>query len=248
MRIPVFILLSLGLAATAAAQTTTSWSYDGRTGPMVWGKLDPAYHACAKGHEQSPIDIRHAHLNAALHPIRFHFIAGPVTLENTGHTVEVHVNPGSSMVADGVRYELVQFHFHHPGEEAVKGALPDMNIHLVFKSAEGKLAVVAVRLNEDRGFPNPTLATLWEHLPATAGATEKVTDVVDPGGLLPTSRSYWTYTGSLTAPPCTEGVRWFIFEQEVSISRNQLQTFGKLYPFNARPLQEPHDRRIEASE
>jgi carbonic anhydrase len=232
----------------AAAQTTAYWDYQGKTGPLGWGKLDPAYKACSQGHEQSPLDIRGAHLNKALQPIEFHYISGAVTLENNGHTVVVHVNPGSYIVAGGVRYDLVQFHFHHPSEEAVKGKLSDMDIHLVHQSADGKLAVLAVRMNEDRGYPNATLATLWEHLPKTSGATDKVTEMVNPGGLLPADRGYWTYQGSLTTPPCTEGVRWFVFEQEMSVSRDQLRTLAALFKVNSRPLQNAHGRRIEANE
>jgi carbonic anhydrase len=248
MRIAALVALLISLAGGTAAQTTAHWDYYGKTGPLGWGKLDPAYKACSQGHEQSPIDIRGAHLNKSLQPIEFHYMAGPVTLENTGSNVIIHVNPGSYIVAGGVRYDLQQFHFHHPGEEAVKGKLTDMNAHLVHKSADGKLAVIAVRLSEDRGTPNATLATLWEHLPTTSGATEKITSDVNPGGLLPTDRGYWTYMGSLTAPPCTEGVRWFVLEQELSISRDQLRTFGAMFKINSRPLQDPHGRRIEANE
>ncbi len=248
MRIPALLALFLGIAAAAGAQTTAPWDYQGKAGPLNWGKLDPAYKACSQGHEQSPIDIRGARLNKALQPIEFHYIAGPVTLENTGHTVVVHVNPGSYIVAGGVRYNLEQFHFHHPGEEAVKGKLPDMDVHLVHRSADGKIAVIAVRLMEDRGEPNATLATLWEHMPKTIGATDKVTAMVNAGGLLPADRGYWTYIGSLTAPPCTEGVHWFVFEQDISISREQLRAFGALYKVNSRGLQDAHGRRIEAYE
>ncbi len=248
MRISVVLAALVTMAGVASAQNTKPWNYYGKTGPLGWGKLDPAYRACSEGHEQSPIDIRGAHLNKALKPIEFHYLGGPVTLENTGNTVVVHVNPGSYIVANGVRYDLEQFHFHHPGEEAVKGKLTDMDVHLVHKSAEGKLAVLAVRLNEDRGDPNATLATLWEHLPLTTGATEKVTSIVNAGGLLPGDRGYWTYMGSLTAPPCTEGVRWFVFEQEISISRAQLSAFAAMFKINSRPLQDTHGRRIEANE
>jgi carbonic anhydrase len=248
MRLPVLAALVFGLASMAAAQTTAPWEYQGKHGALTWGKLDPAYKACSEGHEQSPIDIRGAHLNKALQPIEFHYLAGSVTVENNGHTIEVHVNPGSYIVAGGVRYELVQFHFHHPGEEAVKGKLSDMVVHLVHKSADGKLAVVAVRMNEDQGSPNATLATIWQHLPATAGTSEKIAEMVSPGGLLPADRGYWTYVGSLTTPPCTEGVRWFVLEQELGLSRDQLRTFGALYKMNSRPLQETHGRRIEANE
>jgi carbonic anhydrase len=248
MRFPALAALVFGMAAVAAAQTTAHWDYQGKSGALDWGKLDPAYRACSQGHEQSPIDIRGAHLNKALQPIEFHYIAGPVTLENNGHTVLVHVDPGSYIIAGGVRYDLQQYHFHHPSEEAVKGKLADMVIHLVHKSADGKVAVVAVRLSEDRGDPNATLATLWAHLPLTTGATDKITDMVNPGGLLPADRGYWTYMGSLTTPPCTEGVRWFVFEQELSMSRDQLRYFSALFKMNSRPLQDAHGRRIEADE
>jgi carbonic anhydrase len=175
-------------------------------------------------------------------------VAGSVEIENNGHTVEILVKPGSYIVAGGVRYDLQQFHFHHPAEEAVNGRLTDMDVHLVHKSADGKLAVLAARLSEERGDPNATLATLWQQLPTAPGTTNKVTDMINPGGLLPAERGYWTYMGSLTTPPCTEGVRWYVFEQPVSISRAQLQAFAALYKLNSRPLQDTHGRRIEANE
>jgi carbonic anhydrase len=248
MRIPAIAALLLGVAAMATAQTTTSWEYEGKRGALNWGKLDPAYRACSKGHEQSPIDIRGARLNKALQPVEFHYIAGAVTEVNDGHTVVVHVNSGSYIMAGGVRYELVEFDFHHPSETAVKGKLADMEIHLLHKSADGKLAVVAVRLNEDVNTPNAVLAMLWPHLPKTAGASEKVSEEVNPGGLLPADRGYWTYQGSLSTPPCTEGVRWFVFEQPVSLSRGQWRAFAALFRVNTRALQDPHGRRIEANE
>jgi len=252
MRLPALVVLALGLAAVAAAQTTDQnaapWSYLGKTGPLVWGRLDSAYQACSKGHEQSPLDIRGAHLNKALQPIEFHYISGPITLVNDGRTIMAQVDPGSYMVANGVRYDLTGFVFHHPGEEAVKGRLSDMEVQLLHRGADGKLAVVDVRLVENPGKPNATLATLWQHLPVTAGASEKIEEMVNPGGLLPADRGYWTYTGSLTTPPCTEGVRWFVFEQELSLSRDQLRAFAALFRMNTRGLQDPHKRRIEASE
>jgi len=249
MRFYFVAALALGLAATVAgAQSGAYWDYNGKTGPLGWSKLDPAYQACSKGHEQSPIDIRGAHLNRSLKPIEFHYIGGAVTLENTGHTILVHPAPGSYIVYDGTRYDLQQFHFHHPAEEAIKGKLTDMDVHLVHKSADGKILVIAIRLTMDRGNPNAVLAMLWPHLPKTAGATEKVADIVNPGGFLPTDRGYWTYVGSLTAPPCTEGVRWIIYENDLSLSLEQLKTFEILYRLNSRPLQDPHGRRIEANE
>ena len=247
MRFLVFAVLALALATAAAAQSA-NWSYQGKTGPLVWGKLDPANRACTKGHQQSPLDIRGAHLNKALRPIEFHYIAGPVMLTNDGRTIIARVDPGSYIVAGGVRYELVEFSFRHPGEQAVKGKLTDMEVQLLHRSADGRLAMLTVRLREDPGNPNAVLAALWPHLPKTAGSTAKVTEMVSAGGLLPADRGYWTYMGSLTTPPCTEGVRWFVFEQELSLSRDQLRTFAAMFRMNTRALQESHGRRIEANE
>ena len=252
MRLPALAALALGLATIAAAQTvdqnTAPWEYQGKRGEVVWSKLDPAYQACNKGHEQSPIDIRGAHMNKALAPIEFHYMAGAVTLVNDGHTIVARVDPGSYIVVGGVRYELIQFDFHHPSEEAVKGKFTDMDVQLLHRSADGRMAVVNVRMREEDGNPNAVLAMLWPHLPKKAGASVRVQEMVSAGGFLPADRGYWTYMGSLSTPPCTEGVRWFVFEQELSLSRDQLRAFAALYRINARGLQDVHGRRIEANE
>ena len=248
MRFAAVIAIIAGLCAAAGAQSGAHWEYLGKDGPMNWGKLDPSYKACKDGHEQSPIDIRGAHLNKALPTIEFHYLAAPLALVNNGHTIQANVDPGSYIVWDGVRYDLVQFHFHHPSEEAVKGKLTDMDIHLVHRSANGKLLVIAIRLGEEIGGLNATLASLWEHLPAQAGQSEQVKDMINPAGLLPADRGYWTYMGSLTTPPCTEGVRWIVFEQPISMSRMQLRQFADIFRVNSRPLQDTHGRKIEANE
>ena len=252
MRFPALAVLALGMAAMAAAQTVDQnaapWSYHGKIGQLVWGKLDPAYQACNKGHEQSPLDIRGARLNKSLAPIEFHYISGPVTLENDGHTIVAHVNPGSYIVAGGVRYELILFDFHHPSEEAVRGKVTDMDVQLLHHARDGSMAIVTVRFHEEAGNPNAVLAMLWPHLPQKAGTTEKVTEMVNAAGFLPADRGYWTFMGSLSTPPCTEGVRWFVFEQELSLSRDQLRAFTALYDMNTRAPQEAHGRRIEANE
>lgn len=247
MRFPVVAAVVLGMATMAAAQNA-NWTYEGKTGPLRWGKLDPAFAACSQGNEQSPIDIHGAHLNKALQPIQLHYIAGQVTLENNGHTIVAHVNPGSYMVVDGVRYNLIEYSFKHPSEETVKGKLSDMSVQLLHKSADGKLAILAVRLLEDQNAPSATLAALWEHLPTSAGKTEKITALINPGGLLPVERGYWTYMGSLTTPPCTEGVRWFVMEQQVSLSRDQLRAFAAIFKMNTRNVQDANGRKIEANE
>jgi len=248
MRVSGLSIFLLSFAVICAAQTTANWSYQGKTGPLMWGRLDPAYQACSKGHEQSPLDIRGARLSRTLKPLEFHYIAGPMTLMNTGNGIVARVNPGSTMTADGVRYNLVELDFHHPSEHPVKGKLSDMEVDLVHRSDDGKIAIVAVRLNQDRGFPNALLAALFSRLPASPGTSTKTADMVSAGGLLPVDRSYWTYAGSEVEPPCAEGVRWFIFEEDLSMSREQFRAFEALFRMNTRPIQDPHGRKIEANQ
>lgn len=248
MRLAAFVGVFIGMCAAAGAQTGAPWSYQGNTGPMNWGKLDPAYRACRDGHEQSPIDIRGAHLNKSLPPLEFHYIGEAMTVENNGLTIVVHPDPGSYFLDGGVRYDLQEMVFHRPSETAVRGRLDDLDVELLHKSADGKQAVIEVRFAMGVGDPNATLATLWARLPAAPGKTERISDMVNPGGLLPGDRGYWTYMGSLTTPPCTEGVRWFVMEQDLSVSRMQLRQFTQMFRINSRPLQDAHGRRIEANE
>ncbi len=249
MRHSALALLVLStVSALATAQANPNWSYQGKSGPAFWGKISPDYSACSKGQQQSPVNIRNARLNTALQPLAFHFLAGPVTVTNTGNSIQVHVDPGSALIADGIRYELISFTFHSPSEHTIRNKLSDMEVDIMYRSADGKQAGVAILLNEGEGFPNATMATLWQHLPARAGQSDKVTDMVNPGGLLPADRGYWTYMGSELTPPCTEGVRWFVLEQSVSISRSQYNAFAALYTRNTRPTQDLHGRKIEANE
>ena len=239
--------LVAGVGVQAGAQNGAAWTYLGKTGPLNWGRLDPAYQACSKGHEQSPIEIRGAHLNKKLAPLDFHYITGGMTLENTGNLIVAHVNPGGYLLLDGVKYGLESIEFHSPSETAVHGKLTDMDAEMIHRNADGKMAIVQVRFMLDRGDPNATMAALWEHLPTKAGGSEKVS-MVNAGGLLPGDRGYWTYMGSLTTPPCTEGVRWFVMEQDLSLSREQARQFSGLFRMSSRPPQDSHGRKIEANE
>ncbi|HLY39821.1 MAG TPA: carbonic anhydrase family protein [Terracidiphilus sp.] len=248
MRPHRILVLLLATAAMAVAQSGKPWEYQGKQGPVNWSKLDGANRACSQGHEQSPIDIRGAHLDKNLAPLEFHFISGPVTLLNDGRTITVNVDPGSTLAADGVRYELKNLSFHHPSENAVKGKLTDMDVEMLFQSADGKMAVVASRMSLDLDQPNAALAALWAHLPTKADTSSKIDDMINPAGFLPADRGYWSFEGSLATPPCTEGVRWFVFENPITVSRDQLRTFTRIFAVSSRPLQDTHGRKIAASE
>lgn len=252
MRPIILAILFSGLAASGAvqlsAQSTAPWGYYGKTGALLWGKLDPSYQACSRGQQQSPMDIRGARLNKGLDPIEFHYISGPATLTNDGHTVQVQVNPVSFIVVGGTRYNLLGYEFHHPSEHTIKGKLSDMEVDLIHRGEDGKMVILGVFFSETMGAPNATLASLWQHLPTTTGKSDKDPDMVSSAGLFPADKGYWTYTGSTLTPPCTEGVKWFVFENEVSISRDQYRVFSDLFKMNTRPLQDHHGRKIEANE
>jgi carbonic anhydrase len=221
------------------------WHYgDGPGGPRLWGRLNPEYAACAGGRRQSPIDIRDG-LSLDLEPLRFDYLPGAFSVLDNGHTVQVDVAPGSGLVAGGRRYALQQFHFHRPSEERIDGRRFDMDVHLVHRDDEGRLAVVAVLL--ERGAPLPVLQTVWNHLPLERNEASAPAATLDPAELLPADRRYYTYMGSLTTPPCSEGVLWFVLQQPVNVAERQVDIFARLYPMNARPLQAGAGRLIKQS-
>ena len=221
------------------------WSYDGKGAPSAWGHLQPEFAACSEGKRQSPIDIQDG-AKLELDPIKFDYKPAPLRIIDNGYTVQVNLSEGSSITVAGVRYELKQFHFHKPSEERINGKVYDMVVHLVHKSSDGRVAVVAVLM--EAGTPNPFIAALWPHLPLESGREVSLPEVmVDLNGLLPETRSYFAYMGSLTTPPCTEGVLWLVMKTPVTVAGEQVGIFGKLYSMNARPVQPANGRLIKES-
>ena len=220
------------------------WAYEGEFAPYRWGDLKSGYALCKSGTRQSPIDIRNP-VVSDVEPIQFHYEDVPLKVGNNGHTIEVEVAPGSFILHAGARYELVQFHFHTPSEERINGRSYDMVAHLVHKSAQGRLAVVAVLLTAGR--EQATLQQIWSAMPGTANRTRERLDVmINAAKLLPADPAFYSFMGSLTTPPCTEGVQWLVMKTPVEISRDQISHFAALYPMNARPLQASNDRLIKA--
>jgi carbonic anhydrase len=243
------IVLSLAVLVAApalAAEEHAHWQYGkGHGGPAHWAELNPEFAACGVGKHQSPIDIRGAE-KAELPEIQFAYQPGAPTVVNNGHTVQVTVPAGSSITVGDHAYALQQFHFHTPSEEAVQGKHAALVAHFVHKDADGKLAVVAVLF--DVGKESGALAPVFGKLPGKPG-TEVTLEgsQVDPAAVLPAKHAYWEFEGSLTTPPCTEGVRWFVLQQRGTLSKAQLAAFQKLYPANARPVQPLNGRTVRAS-
>lgn len=229
-----------------AAAHDVHWSYeDVQTGPSAWGKLAPEYAACAEGKTQSPVDLPPAVPMADAHRIKFDYHSVPLKILNNGHTIQVEVPAGNFIDLDGGRYELRQFHFHHPSEETIAGKPADMVAHLVHVNERGSLAVVGVLITAGAGEP-VALDRIWHHLPTHAGEALTPAGVqIDLADLLPPHRQFYHYTGSLTTPPCTEGVSWNVIAEPIHISTEHLNAFHALYPSNARPLQPLNERIID---
>jgi carbonic anhydrase len=239
------LLLVAGSACCfTAAQSAGHWAYTGHGAPAHWAELEKDFATCKLGKVQSPIDIRGAKA-VELPAIKFDYKPSPLKVIDNGHTIQVNYAPGSSIDVGGMRYELLQFHFHKPSEEKINGKSHAMVAHLVHKGADGKLAVIAVLL--DKGGANPTIGEIWKNLPKEKEKEISVKATVDAAALLPGSRGYYTFPGSLTTPPCSEGVRWFVLKTPVRITEGEITAFGKLYPMNARPTQPLNGRAIEAT-
>lgn len=240
------------VAASAVAAPVMSgdplelpWSYNGVQGPERWAQLRPEYATCGSGKRQSPIDIRDG-IKVTLDPIQFDYRATPFKVLDTGRTVQARLEGGNSITIHGRRYDLQRIEFHRPSEERINGRQFEMSAHLVHRDAEGRTAVVAVLMDQgDQGEGHPMVQLVWNSLPLEKHIDQASSVPIDMARMLPEQKHYLTYMGSLTAPPCTEGVLWMVLKQPITLSREQISVFSRLYPMNARPVQNTSGRLIK---
>jgi carbonic anhydrase len=228
--------------------STPHWSYAGKNGPSHWSAMDPHFVVCGNGKAQSPIDLesRDAKTGKA---DEFHidYEKGAVALVNNGHTVQANVSDAKDTVLfDGDTYRLAQFHFHSPSEHTTDGTRFPLEIHFV--NQDGRKRVVVVGVMVKLGKPNESLASVLKALPATAKEAPKDTRppiTVDLGSILPPVHKAFVYAGSLTTPPCTEGVHWIVLKEPIQMSNDQIASFTRIFPDNHRPLQKANGREID---
>lgn len=230
------------LSHTAYSGDDVHWSYGGAEGPENWGRLSPEFAMCAEGRNQSPIDLS-GFVDAELKPIEFAYEPGGKEVWNNGHTIQVNYAPGSMITIDNHEFELRQFHFHAPSEDTIEGRSYALEAHLVHVDAEGNVAVVAVLFEE--GASNATLDKAWQRMPEKAGEPQPLPAPIDASGMLPRDREYYRFNGSLTTPPCTEGVRWLVMKNAITASKEQVEKFSQVmqHPTN-RPLQPLNARLV----
>jgi carbonic anhydrase len=249
LAVAIVTALTAGPTGTILAQ---HWSYEGEAGPQNWGKLDAKFAICASGKNQSPIDLK-AFVEADMKPLKLDYRAGIADIAhhrhgiadmvNNGHTVQVNYAQGSILSVDGISFELKQFHFHSPSENKINGKQFPLESHLVHADKDGNLAVVAVMFQE--GAANALLTRLWEKIPGKAGEKSALATGLSVARLLPNERDYYRFNGSLTTPPCSEGVRWFVIKKPATASRAQIQQFSKAIGFaNNRPIQSTNARSV----
>ena len=237
--------------AAVPAPKTPHWSYGAEHGPAQWGELCPEFSACGDGRSQSPIDITGAAsaklpaLATSYQPAELRIVhhEHQADVVNNGHTVQVNYPGGSTLSVDGQTFDLLQYHFHSPSEHTVEGTRFPMEMHLVHKSADGKLAVVGAFIAE--GEANAAFEPVWANLPKEKGTEVHHEHVqVDVDALLPLDRTTYRYDGSLTTPPCSEGVKWIVLATPIALSPQQIAAFRAIVKDNNRPTQPLNGRKI----
>lgn len=229
------LLVSICMAGVAFASGSSPaghggavhWGYQGDIGPAHWGDLSADFHLCKDGKSQSPIDIVGA-VSVDQPALTFNYANTTLSVVNNGHTIKANYAPGSSINVDGETYQLLQFHFHSLSENKVEGQYFPLEAHLVHKNAAGKLAVVGVLFEE--GPANSLLERLWGYTPSKVNSTTTVaTASINVSDLLPSQADYYGFTGSLTTPPCSEGVKWMVLQKPVSVSPAQIAKFRSFF-------------------
>lgn len=243
-RILAMIGASCLLAGTAYASGSIHWGYAGHEGPEYWGSLSQGFAACKDGKSQSPINIVNASANdIELPAIEFKYAASPMQIVNNGHTIKVDYSGDSTITVEGKTFKLLQFHFHTPSENRIDGKSFPMEAHFVHADAAGNLAVIGVMY--DQGAADQIIADIWGKMPHKSGETVADAGSVNAMDMMPANKDYYRFDGSLTTPPCSEGVTWMVLKDAKTVSGEQASQFAELFHGgNARPVQSVNARTV----
>lgn len=233
--------IALAYSAQSLAAGNTHWGYSGHEGPEYWGELDASFATCASGKNQSPINLT-GMIEGELQELTIDYKAGGNEILNNGHTIQVNYAPGSTMTVGNRSFELKQFHFHSPSENTIKDHSYPMEAHFVHADKKGNLAVIAVMF--EPGKQNTELEKAWGHMPEKGGEKQTLDSPIDANMLLPQDHAYYRFNGSLTTPPCSEGVNWFVIKSFDTASKEQIEKFVHvMHHDNNRPVQ-PINARV----
>lgn len=239
----VFVGSAALIAGTAYAGSSVHWGYSGHEGPEHWGELSEKFAVCSSGKNQSPINITGA-TEADLAPISFSYSNSGLDVVNNGHTIKASYDSGSSITVDGHTYNLLQVHWHTPSENNIEGKSYPMEAHFVHADADGNLAVIGVMYT--KGKANSSISQVWDNMPAKSGKTSKMSNTsIAAMSMLPKNKDYYRFNGSLTTPPCSEGVRWMVMKNPVKASAGQIEKFHSTFHGDTnRPVQPLYARPV----
>ncbi len=224
--------------------STSDWGYQGKNGPEEWGEITSEFSICKTGKQQSPVNLEKTASQAELPAIKFDYKYSAYEVVNDGSTIKVNYAPGSSISVAGKKYELLQFHFHTHSEHQINGKTYPMEAHLVHQSSDGELAVIGVLMKE--GKANRFISSLWSNIPEKPGEDQVIRGIqINASALPPADQSYYNYSGSLTTPPCSEGVNWMVLKTPIEVSKQQIKQFQSVYDVNARPVQPLNNRQVK---
>ncbi len=239
-KIKAVMLVAPMCFALNAVAGSEPWGYEGRSGPDHWASIKGEFSTCGVGKRQSPINIDSS-AGTDLGSIEFNYNDTKIEIVNNGHTIQVN-NSAKSFIKIGARkFDLLQFHFHSPSENTVANKPFDMEMHLVHKNDQGELAVVGVFLKA--GGTNGQLSKFWKDMPASV-SKKALTAKINPKDLLPANKAFYHFNGSLTTPPCSEGVNWYVLKDPVEVSKDQVGKFLAVIGNNARPVQASNGRFV----
>lgn len=218
------------------------WGYEGLLGPENWANFDPSFRLCKEGTEQSPIDLKFNKPQKG-GDIEFAYKTTGISIVDNGHTVQVNFEPGNMAKIRGQDYELKNIHFHAQAEHTISKKRHPLEAHLVHQNFKGEFAVIGVFFKP--GHENEAIKAIWTRIPKEKEIEKPVTDIrLNPMAFIPPKLTYYTYSGSLTTPPCKEGVNWNVFNTPMELSAEQLNGFTALYPNNYRPTQDLNGRKV----
>jgi carbonic anhydrase len=236
------VTVTLTLMAGSALASGGHWGYTGEGAPEHWGSLNPAYALCAAGANQSPINLTDL-IETELEPISFNYTGLVTEIGHNGHAIQADYTAGSTMTVHGKIFSLEQFHFHTPSENLINGEQFPMEVHFVHADTDGNTAVIAVMYN--LGEENAELKKIWRQMPTEAGKKAGMASQVRAGQLMPENKEYYRFNGSLTTPPCTEGVLWMVMKNPVPVSEAQVKQLAKALKHpNNRPVQPINARSV----
>lgn len=243
---PMVMAVVSGLVAIGIGPAYgTEFRYSGDEGPGFWGELDPAWQDCATNQRQSPIEINQAVGALRLGRLHLDLHATAIDLVNNAHTIQQTYAAGSTISVDGVVYDLLQFHFHTLSEHVLRGKRGVMELHAVFNNGvSGNLVVIGqlYKIGRANGF----LAEFDQMLPVHEGNHTTSSDLINVREALKGINHYYTYPGSLTTPPCSPIVTWFVLKKFATMSKEQFERFNEILGNNFRPTQPLYGRTIRA--